>query len=145
MGSIELREDVKRSWSIRGPRHLVVVEGFLREGGGTGWTVGIYVYPAHPKWDAALETARFGSRVSTAIDAWPFHMGISLRRVHFMAQNQTPEVMRAPPLASVYLAADYQHLHDDFAHHALSDGMPLQVKSDAAALHLAASEVSDEQ
>lgn len=136
---MSLEEKIKREWSIRGDRQLVVVEGFPRAGGETGWTVGIYIYPGHPAWNEALETARLGSRAQNSIDAWPFHSGISLRRVNCVAQNETAEVMNRPPITSVYLAADYAHLHDGWAlSWPLERGMHPSIEADAMALHRAA-------
>jgi len=140
---MSLTEKIKRTWEIRGDRHLVVVEGFPRAGGETGWTVGIYLYPGHPAWDDALETARLGSRAQNSIDVWPFHGGISLRRVNFVAQNQTPEVMSSPPIASVYLACDYAHLHDGWARSwPLERGLHPTIADDAIRLHQTAANTS---
>ncbi len=140
---MSLAEKIKRTWEIRGDRHLVVIEGFPRAGGETGWTVGIYVYPGHPAWDDALETARLGSRAFNSIDAWPFHGGISLRLVNRVAQNGTPELMSNPPLSSVYLAADYAHLHDGWAlSWPLERGMHPRIEADALALHQTAANTS---
>jgi hypothetical protein len=139
---MSLTEKIKRTWEIRGDRHLVVAEGYQLAGDETGWTVGIYVYPGHPAWDDALAIAMTGDSRHGVIADWPFHLGITLRRVNRVAQNGTAELMRNPPLSSIYLAADYNHLHDWWSECRLEDGLPDKIGADALALHMKAANAS---
>lgn len=112
--------DNVEEWRRRGEGFMVVVKRYPN-GNGYSWSVGAYVYAAHPLFDR-IDTA--GSIFQDALTDAPLHCGCSLVRGW---------KSEAGVMTSKEFAADYQHLYDNHTHDRTKEDAAVQFR-DARAL-----------